>query len=238
MPPETRAGYPEIAERASLGDNLYRITIAANVKARNSPYQLAISGIDLENYMKNPTVLWAHDSMGKTPSAGLPVARTLRLTRPSRNKLVADFEFLSDDPFAQRVKNAWDKDFLRAASVSWSPTETEPVDGGEFLDTKSELLEWSIVAVPADPDALRDTQRRMMDEFLTTDRTKPSPDPSPVEMLPVLEGLDEDDVRTIVREILDEQKEGDKNVMSEAMKEALATAKTFRDTLKGERSDD
>ena len=80
--------------------------------------------------------------------------------------MVADFEFLSDDPFAQRVKNAWDKGFLRAASVNWIPVESAPGEGGRWRDTRSDLLEWSIVAVPADPDALRESHRRLLDEYL------------------------------------------------------------------------
>jgi hypothetical protein len=81
--------------------------------------------------------------------------------------VVADFEFLAEDPFAQRVKNAWDKGFLRAASISWLPMESAPAKSGRWRDTKSELLEWSLVAVPADPDALREAHSRMLHQFLT-----------------------------------------------------------------------
>ena len=52
---------------------------------------------------------------------------------------------------------------MQAASISWSPTETTPVKGGRWRDTHSELLEWSIVAVPADPDALRKSHLRMIE---------------------------------------------------------------------------
>ena len=75
-------------------------------------------------------------------------------------EVVAEFEFLSDDPFAQRVKNAWDKGFLQAASVSWLPLETAPAPGGGWRDTRADLLEWSIVSVPADPDTLKEAHRR------------------------------------------------------------------------------
>ena len=110
--------------------------------------------------------MWAHDVVGRSPSAGLPIGRTLKLTKTSSGRVVADFEFLIEDSFAQRVKNAWDKGFLQAASISWVPVEGEPVDGGRWRDTRSELLEWSIVAVPADPDALKVSHCRMIDEFL------------------------------------------------------------------------
>jgi hypothetical protein len=155
----------DIVERSTLGENLYRVTIAANEHIRQAP-ELDFPGLSTENYDKNPVVMWAHDVAGRSPSAGLPIGRTLKLTKAADGRVVADFEFLSEDPFAQRVKNAWDKGFLQAASISWVPLEGGPVDGGRWRDTRSELLEWSIVAVPADPDALKESHRRMIDELV------------------------------------------------------------------------
>lgn len=153
-----------VASRA-LGENLYRVTIAANEKARQPP-ELDFDGLSFENYLKNPVVMWAHDVAGRSPSGGLPIGRTLRLHRTPTGEIEAEFEFLEDDPFARRVKNAWDRGFVQAASISWIPLESRPVEGGGWRDTRSELLEWSIVAVPADPDALREAHRRMVEEFL------------------------------------------------------------------------
>ena len=48
--------------------------------------------------------MWAHDVIGRSPSGGLPIGRTLKLTKAPDDRIVADFEFLSEDPFAQRVK--------------------------------------------------------------------------------------------------------------------------------------
>ncbi len=44
-----------------------------------------------------------------------------------------------------------------------------PSEDGKWRDTRSELLEWSIVALPADPDALRKSHRRMMAAFVGVD---------------------------------------------------------------------
>ena len=160
-----RSMYMDILEQRELDGSLYRVTIAANEKVRQPP-QLCFGGLSTENYTRNPVVMWAHDAIGRSPSGGLPIGRTLELTKTADGRIVADFEFLSDDHFAQRVKNAWDKGFLQAASISWIPVETVPVQGGGWRDTRSDLLEWSIVSVPADPEALRESYRRMMDEFL------------------------------------------------------------------------
>ena len=160
-----RSAYMDIVERGALGDNLYRVTIAANERVRQPP-DLDFDGLSTESYSMNPVVMWAHDVVGRSPSGGLPIGRTARLTKTPGGRIIADFEFLDNDPFAQRVKNAWDKGFLQAASISWLPTESMPVEGGRWRDARSELLEWSIVAVPADPDALKEAHRRMIDDFL------------------------------------------------------------------------
>lgn len=155
----------DIVDSRALGANLYRVTIAANEKVRQPP-ELDFDGLSIENYARNPVVMWAHDTTGRSPSGGLPIGRTLDLTKTPDGRIVAEFEFLSDDPFAQRVKNAWDKGFIQAASISWIPLESAPVEGGGWRDVRAELLEWSIVAVPADPDALREAHRRMVEALI------------------------------------------------------------------------
>ena len=161
MESRVRSAYVDIVERRALEGGLYRVTIAANERIRQPP-ELDFGGLSTERYLRNPVVMWAHDISGRSESGGLPIGRTRELRRDGSGRLVADFEFLGEDAFAQRVKNAWDKGFLRAASISWLPIEGEPSEGGRWRDTRSDLLEWSIVAVPADPDALRESQSRMI----------------------------------------------------------------------------
>ena len=102
-----------------------------------------LSTLDLDRYMENPVVLWQHDQY-----QGIPIGRTESLEFDSDGSLVANFRFLPDDEFASRVKNAWDKGFLNAASVGWvykdAPHQNNP-----------ELLEWSIVSIPKDSKALK-----------------------------------------------------------------------------------
>ena len=166
MEKPVRSMHMDIVGSRAMGANLYRVTIAASEKVRQPP-ELDFEGLSIENYLRNPVVMWAHDAVGRSPSGGLPIGRTLNLAKTSAGQLVAEFEFLSDDPFAQRVQNAWDKGFLQAASISWVPLESAPVKGGGWRDAKADLLEWSIVSVPADPDALRESHRLLMNEFLS-----------------------------------------------------------------------
>ena len=142
--------------------HVYSTTIFANELSRDG-LSVDIDGMDFSNYQKNPVVLFAHDYSGRTESSGLPIGRTLRLDRTVDGHIRAEFEFLSGDTFADRVRNAWNRGFLRGASIGWRAIEARPSRLGKGVRiVKSELIEWSIVAVPADPDALRGAYTRVM----------------------------------------------------------------------------
>ena len=150
-----------LTDHEEAGD-VYSVTIFANELSRDG-VSVDIDGMDFSNYRKNPVVLFAHDYNGRTESSGLPIGRTVSLGRTHDGRIRADFEFLSGDPFADRVRNAWNRGFLRAASIGWKALEARPSERGKRLRiVKSELIEWSIVAVPADPDALRSAYTRVM----------------------------------------------------------------------------
>jgi len=178
MEPQIRSMSMDIVQRAAVGANRRAVTIAANNRARATP-DLDLAGLRFDNYRRNPVVMWAHDAVGRSPSGGLPIGRTLSIGRATDGGIVAEFEFLDDDPFAQRIRNAWDKGFLQAASISWLPLESRPAANGGLRDIRSELLEWSIVSVPADPDALRESHRRMLNSLLSDDTRATDPPPSP-----------------------------------------------------------
>lgn len=153
-----------LEDAGTLENGVHSVTIFANSASRDG-HVVEPTGMDFSAYRKNPVVLYAHDLTGRTQSAGLPIGRTRRLVRMSDGRIRAEFEFLPGDAFADRVRNAWRRGFLRAASMGWRAVESRPSGGGVIV-TKSELLEWSIVAVPADPDALRDAHSRVMRSLL------------------------------------------------------------------------
>ena len=162
---QVRSMSMDIVRREAVDARRRSVVIAANDRARTAP-EIDLAGLQFDNYRRNPVVMWAHDSTGRSPSGGLPIGRTLSISRTADGGIVAEFEFLDDDPFAQRIRNAWDRGFLQAASISWLPVETRPAQGGGIRDIRAELLEWSIVSVPADPDALRETHRRMLHSLI------------------------------------------------------------------------
>ena len=119
-------------------DGLYTVIVARNDDV-NDGAPIDLKAMSFEAYRKNPVVLLAHDRW-----QGVPVARTHKLEWTNQG-LRAWFEFLKGDDNAARVKNAWDRGFLRAASIG--------VRKG--MSGRDELVEWSIVPVPADMDAVR-----------------------------------------------------------------------------------
>jgi hypothetical protein len=105
-------------------------------------------GLDITNYMKNPVVLFGHDYWS------LPIGVTERIIREVINGVrvtIAEGHFASADanPEAQKIRRLYDEKILTTASVGIIAHETQ----GNVI-TKSELLEWSFVPVPANPNAL------------------------------------------------------------------------------------
>ena len=136
------------------GEDTHQMVIAARERSRNGD-ELNLRGINFTNYRKNPVVLWSHDSWG-----GIPIAKTLEIDHDDKGRIVADFQFNSEDEFAARVENAWNGGFIRAASIRFMPTKiVEILDEQGRVDRlrieESDLLEWSLVPIPADPDAVK-----------------------------------------------------------------------------------
>lgn len=127
------------------GENTYRVIASTNSIDRQGD-SVDQNGWELENYMANPVMLWAHEY------DSLPVARAISLDRTTPGKLIADFEFATAEmnPMAAQIKALYDGGFLNAVSVGFIAKERS----GNVI-TKSELLEISFVPVPANQDALR-----------------------------------------------------------------------------------
>ncbi|WP_157999744.1 HK97 family phage prohead protease [Paenibacillus elgii] len=110
-------------------------------------------GWDLTNYRKNPVVLWAHDS--RTPPVGKSIEETVSNTQL---KSVALFTPKDLNPFGYMIGQMYAKGFMRAVSVGfrsddWEWSKEEGRDWGIDFKTQ-ELLEYSAVPVPANPEAV------------------------------------------------------------------------------------
>lgn len=102
-------------------------------------------GIDFTAYMKNPVVLWGHNHNQ------IPVGTTDEIyTRNAgaQTQTVAKGRFAAHE-FAQTLRQLYDAKMLNTSSIGFIPKEYN----GNTI-TKSELLEWSFVSIPANPYAL------------------------------------------------------------------------------------
>ena len=109
-----------------------------------------VDGWDLDNYEKNPVVLWGHNY------GGLPVAQAMEV-EVKDDKLIAVDRFTPQDmyPFGYMVYQLVRGKFLRATSVGFRPRSYLWNDDHKGYDfNEQELLEHSIVPVPSNPEAL------------------------------------------------------------------------------------
>ncbi len=155
-----------------LGDRVLRFRASDETADRMGDI-IRQSGWHLGNYKENPVILWAHDGDAKPP-VGRAVGISLEETR-SGPSLMLDIEFatrkqheLADTTF-ELAKGG----FLKANSVGFLPIKTNAPEsederkemglgsyGVEFVE--QELLEDSIVSVPANPSAVQEGMRDMV----------------------------------------------------------------------------
>ncbi len=141
------------------GERRLRFTISTGSVDREKDV-LVQGGWDLEAYRRNPVVLWQHDH------DHLPIGRGLDLAIEN-DALVATVEFVPHDiphvgEKASAVLQLCQLGFLQATSVGFLPLaweEAEERDDGmswypPFNFTRMELLEFSIVTVPCNAEAL------------------------------------------------------------------------------------
>lgn len=122
-------------------------TISTRTQDRDEDI-LEPSGCRLDNYMKNPVVLFAHDYRS------LPIGRSKSVS-VTADAVVAEVEF-APTQMGQEVKQLCQAGFLKAASVGFIPLKYEPIGDNSWGHRiyEWELLEWSIVPVPSNPTAL------------------------------------------------------------------------------------
>lgn len=122
-------------------------------------------GMDNKNFRKNPVVFWGHDDSHP------PVGRSLHETPVKGSHVEAKTQFdLKNDPngFNNQIAGMYADKTLNATSVRFIPTKFDKImktvetDGqkneiwtGGFEFQEWELIEYSMVGLPMNPDALR-----------------------------------------------------------------------------------
>lgn len=139
----------ELVEKSENGG---RILINTGAVDRDRDRVLP-SGVKIDNYMKNPVVQWGHNYRDPWATVG----ETLNLEISERG-IMADFALREpaneSDPM-HVIKALWEQGLIRTASVGFNPLEWEENEAGGYDFTEWELLEWSLVPVPANQEALR-----------------------------------------------------------------------------------
>lgn len=149
----------------SLEDRKVRFTISTGAVDRALD-TVAVDGWELDNYRNNPVVLWGHDSWE------LPIGRCIELGSDGA-ALKATVEFVPEDmPViggrAEAVLRMCRTGFLSATSVGFRPLEyelaKERMDEDDWFPPfdfkRQELMEFSVVAIPCNPEALIEPAER------------------------------------------------------------------------------
>jgi len=120
---------------------------------------IAVDGWKLDNYLKNPVVLWAHDHWGPPIGKAVTVGKDGGALRAT-----AEFATAEEYHFADTVYRLVKGGYLRATSVGFWPSKylyNEERGGYDFAE--QELREFSIVPVPSNPEALAEAKSAGID---------------------------------------------------------------------------
>lgn len=110
--------------------------------------RIRADGWALDSFRANPVALFGHDHasiIGKWENVrveGKKLLGRLHMAKAGTSELV------------DTVRSLIEQRILKAVSVGFQPIEAEPMKGGGYDFIKSTLHECSIVAVPANPNAL------------------------------------------------------------------------------------
>lgn len=141
---------PQIKALGADGSRLVEFIITDDSIDRENDV-IDIEGWELDNYKANPVILWAHDHYS------VPIARAVSLYREG-TQLRSLAEFVERDvmPFAYMVYQLYVKGYMNAVSVGFKPKEYAFDETRKYGINfyKQELLEYSCVPVPANPNAL------------------------------------------------------------------------------------
>jgi hypothetical protein len=137
------------------------------------------SGMRTESYLKNPVVQWGHNY--RDPWATVGKTTNLQVTADG---VIADFELrpaANDQDPQNIVRLLWEGGWVRTASIGFIPAQGKQNAEGGMDFSEWELLEWSLVPIPANQDALRLAVKGFNDEIPTILATEAATE-APVKM--------------------------------------------------------
>ena len=132
------------------------------------------TGARLDNFLKNPVLMYGHNY--RDPWALIGKAADLQVDAGGINFQPELREPANDSDPMTVIRALWDQKLLRAASIGFNPTKwmENEVGGRDFVEW--ELLEISIVPIPANQNALRLAAKAIdggSEELATTQPVQP-----------------------------------------------------------------
>lgn len=133
----------------AIGDRQIRVVVSTGDVDREGDI-IEPNGIDFTAYRKNPVVLFQHDH-----DTAIATCTEIGVVK-GRVEAVAQFPPEGASPKSDEVYNLIKAGVLNASSIGFIPKTWEPIEGSKFSRrfTTCECLEWSVVSVPANANAL------------------------------------------------------------------------------------
>ena len=141
-------GFEELEKKQNAQVEQADVSVLASTEDTDRDQEvIKQDGIDLKHFKKNPVILFAHKY------SETPIGRAIN-TKITDAGLQIDIKFASKkaNPLGQQVKELMKEGILKAVSIGFIPKERD--ENNPAIITKSEMLELSIVPVPANPHAL------------------------------------------------------------------------------------
>lgn len=133
-------------EIKELSENWSFKVVASDETVDRAWEVIKVAWRELNNYMKNPIILFWHKYSTLTDIVGKATAVYTEGT-----SLIVEWVFASTEP-AQMLRQLYDDGIIKTVSVGFIPKERDPED--RKIITRAELLELSFVPVPCNPNAL------------------------------------------------------------------------------------
>ena len=137
------------------------------------------TGARLDNFLKNPVLMYGHNY--RDPWALIGKAADLQVDAGGINFQPELREPANDSDPMTVIRALWEQKLLRACSIGFNPTKwmENEVGGRDFVEW--ELLEISIVPIPANQNALRLAAKAIDgggEELATTQPVQPDVEPA------------------------------------------------------------
>ena len=179
------SGLPQIRAKASVPMETGERTltyIASDETPDRMGDVIKVEGWNLTTYKRNPVILWGHDT-SNVPPIGRATNVRRSVMEDGKPALLASVEFAPPEAheFADTIYQLSKGGFLNAVSVGFMPLEAEEATEKEKADlgmppygviySSADLLEISVVSVPANPSALVTGAKSLAAAGLVGDRT-------------------------------------------------------------------